>query len=619
MSGILGMWNLDGRPVERALLARLNAQIAHRGPDGEGYWSEGPVGLAHQMFRITPESLEEAQPLSQAGAVIVFDGRLDNREEVLEWVDGTDPRAPDCELVLGTYCKYREAAPERLNGDFAFAIWDPGRQQLLLARDGMGTRPLYYCRAGDTFLFASEIKPILAHPDVRTRPNEETLADWVLRFPGEDNRGTTFFEGIYSVPPAHQAVVSQTGIAVRRYWDFDKTRQIRMSSFEEYTEAFRHYFDQAVRRRLRSAGPVTISVSGGVDSSSLYCRAETLRRASPGSIPQLNAVSHTYPKGSKADEELFLVEIERKYGVEIRRISVPLSGPIAGVEEQIGRVESAFLHPPWSIERAYTQAIKNTGARLVLSGVFGDEFLARNDYAVDYLTQGQWRDLWNYVRRTKGFGRQIGSFVVPRRLIRTIRLLRPAWVSRDWDNGLYTDAFRRRIVDRERAWEAFPGPFASAHAASVYRQARSRYSTFVREASNKLITHHGLEWAGPFLDRDLLGFVMAIPGDVVSVRELKKKLLRSAMQDVLPPAIANRRGKAKIGELLNEVVRRDFEASLLQRLDSYGRMLSTQYIALQQVKRQSVLELASMHGSGVGVAKRYCDLLGLAVWLDVFF
>src|SRR6266849_6700258 len=268
MSGIVGMWNLDGRPVEHAVLTALSAPMAHRGPDGEGRWVQGPVGLACQLFRVTPESATETQPLvGSSGAVLVFDGRLDNREDLLASLktsQGVRPDSPDPALVLGAYEAFGDRFPERLNGDFALGLFDHRRRQLLLARDAMGVRPLYYCRTRETFLFASEIKALLAHPLVSRRPDDDQLAEFLLGGPARDNQGFTFFRGVSSVLPGYFVIATPQEFAARRYWDFDATRRTRLGSFQEYAAGFRYHFEQAVRRRLRSAHAVALGVSGGL-------------------------------------------------------------------------------------------------------------------------------------------------------------------------------------------------------------------------------------------------------------------------------------------------------------------------------------------------------------------
>ena len=180
MSGIGGIWNLDGRPVDDRLLARLSATLAHRGPDGEGRWIDGPVGLICQALKVTPESLHETQPVVRpSGTVVVFDGRLDDRNDLRALVDdhaNATISVTDAELVAAAYDAFGESFLKHLNGDFALALFDGRRRTLILARDAIGLRPLYYHRTGETILFASEIKFILAHPETRTQPNGELLA-----------------------------------------------------------------------------------------------------------------------------------------------------------------------------------------------------------------------------------------------------------------------------------------------------------------------------------------------------------------------------------------------------------------------------------------------------------
>src|SRR5262249_18316560 len=155
---------------------------------------------------------------------LVFDGRLDNREELLSALKDApeiEQNCPDPTLVLAAYIAFGERFAERLNGDFALGLFDPRRQQLWLARDAVGIRTLYYYRSGATFLFASEIKALLAHPGVSTRPNDDVLADYIFQgLPGPDERGETFFEGIFSLPPAFLGVLTPKGFMTRRYWDF---------------------------------------------------------------------------------------------------------------------------------------------------------------------------------------------------------------------------------------------------------------------------------------------------------------------------------------------------------------------------------------------------------------
>lgn len=154
MSGIVGIYHLDGRPVEQQDVQRMTDSIAHRGPDGSAVWIEGPVGLGHRMLYTTPESLHEKLPLTNrtGDLTITADARIDNRNELFSMLNFNGrPREtiPDSEIILVAYEKWGEKCPEKLLGDFAFTIWDKRKQAIFCARDPIGIKPFYYyCKEG---------------------------------------------------------------------------------------------------------------------------------------------------------------------------------------------------------------------------------------------------------------------------------------------------------------------------------------------------------------------------------------------------------------------------------------------------------------------------------------
>jgi len=339
--------------------------------------------------------------MDPSGVVLVFDGRLDNREDLLSVLRTTaalSVESSDPALVLSAYRAFGDNFPAHLDGDFALGLYDPNQSKLLLARDPVGVRPIYYYASRDLFVFASEIKTLLAHPGIVTHPNDDVVADLLFtRLAAEDTRGLTCFQNIFSVLPAHLTIAGPEGIVTKRYWDFDRSRQVRLRSFDEYAEAFRHHFERAVRRRLRCAGPVAISVSGGLDSSAVFCVGETLKRTEPGIRSPLLGVSYTFPDGSPSDEKHFLVEIERAYGVEITRMDNLPTGIIDGCREAIWHAEAPFLDAQWSRTHAYLTAVRGLGAKVLLTGHWGDQFLFDDAYLVDLCRRGQWLQAWQHI------------------------------------------------------------------------------------------------------------------------------------------------------------------------------------------------------------------------------
>lgn len=283
LSGITGVWQIDGRPVARATLARMSAELAHRGPDGEQLVTRGDVGLATQHLWITPESLGEVQPLEGPGGVLlVMDGRLDNREDLVTLL-GQPAAASDARLALAAFQRWGEDFAGHLNGDFAIGVFDPAARCLVLARDAVGVRPMYFFHRPGFFAFASEIKALLTHPAVPTEADDRGLADvLMISTPGLAEQDRTCFAGIRSVPPGHLVVVSERGLSFASHWDFDLSRPAPPASFEDYAAELRRLFARAVRRRTRSVHPVAVLVSGGLDSSSVFCHARDVAAATAG-------------------------------------------------------------------------------------------------------------------------------------------------------------------------------------------------------------------------------------------------------------------------------------------------------------------------------------------------
>ena len=261
-------------------------------------------GSGHRVRSVSPVSCgvsllsreRKANPVvDPLGNVLVFDGRLDNRQDLLATVDtaGITSECPDSTLVLAAWRTWGHAFASRLQGDFALALFDSRRRRLVLARDPVGCRPLYYWTDGRTFLFASEIKAILTHGGVSREPNRDLLADFFLleRLPYDDD-GRTFFQDVQAVRPGYCVGVTSQGISEERFWDFDLRSQVRYARYADYAERLRELLIQAVKRRMRSIHPVAVAVSGGLDSSIVLCIADDLQRSGSAGAPDRAGVVH---------------------------------------------------------------------------------------------------------------------------------------------------------------------------------------------------------------------------------------------------------------------------------------------------------------------------------------
>ena len=633
MSGIAGVFNLDGRPADDALLARMSATLRHRGPDGEGRRVAGSAALAQQRLWVTPEEMGEVQPLvGRTGATLVLDGRLDNRDELLHTLEL--PRVTsDAGCILAAYEQWGERFVERLNGDFALAVFDPRQPRLVLARDAIGIRPLYYSHSDRLFAFASEIKALLAHPEIPARPDDEGLADYLLPASRPvDRQEVTCFSGISAVVPAHLVVVTPERTTARRYWDFDRGRELRLNSFAEYVEAFHEQFAEAVRRRARTAHPLAVSVSGGLDSSSVWCQAETLRRAGQAAAPRVIGVSYIGAEGTAADEERYLREIEQAYGVSFDRFPIePLLGVVEGAEAQVGAVEAPFADYMWGVTRAVHTHAHDAGARVLLSGHWGDQVLFSPEYLADLVARLAVRQLLRHTRtyerffgadETRVIKRRLVLDVarqyVPRALVPLLKALRRSVAAAERPRPWFSDPFRRRALRLANRPVQIGGGFHSVHARAVYLEARSKYHVHCMEWNNKIAALHGLDAAFPLLDRDLIAFLMAAPGEIQNRDGVPRALLREAMEGVLPESLRARTWKADFTAAANRGLGRE--------LDQVGSRLSHGSLAarlgyLDERGLAAALPglVAELEGPDCLGTWDLTDLFALEVWLQVFF
>lgn len=474
MSGIVGAWDLGGRPLGSGLVPAMLDRMAHRGPDGSSVWQESVIGLGCALRKNTPESGGEVQPfVHPSGAVIVFDGRLDDRDELIDGLQGwpaVDALAPDPELVMAAYEAFGESIVEKLSGDFAFAVFDPMKQWLILARDAIGGRPLHFFRTTDTFLFASEISALLEHPLVEARPNLGQLAGYLRdrRSPGDPS--ATFFEGIHSLPPANVAVVTPSRFVTRRYWDFDGARRIRFESSDGYREGFRFQLERAVSRRMRTGGKVYVVGGDTPLEASMRAVALEIRRADVSIVAGQGSADQLLP-AVVASESPGLAGWEACRMPRARDGGSVLWGPPAG---------DLFSDPAFLMD---------------LAGRFaGRDLLA-------YLGAASAGESGAYRRFAADFARTHAPAFLTRSLAQGPV---PAW---------YAEVFLDSATRPAQVERSPRHAFASHGARSLYWRIRSRRAILEMESASKVGALFGQEVSFPFMDRDLLSFLIAIPGE----------------------------------------------------------------------------------------------------------
>ena len=556
MSGIAGILRLDGVPAGRPDVERMLARLAHRGPDGTGLWHAGPCSLGHVMLHTTPESLRERLPLASADGSLVLtaDARIDNRTDLCSVL-----RAPcsvtDAELLLAAYERWGERTPEHLIGDFAFAIWDERRQMLFCARDHFGVKPFYYHHRPDRlFAFASEIKGLLALPEIPVRLNETRVADYLLTL--FEDRAITFYEDILRLPPAHQMTVARDGVQIEQYWALDPERELRLGSDAEYAAAFRELFTDAVRCRLRSAFPVGSLLSGGLDSSSVACTARALR-APEGGGP-LHTFSALFDDVPVCDEHSFIDAVLAGGGFEAHYVRGDRLSPLADLDRVLDQQDEAFYAPNLFLHWGLYDAARGAGVRVLLDGLDGDSTVSHGLGRLAELARaGRWLTLARELRRLsrhfdaspwRFFRFHVARRIAPAPVRRLWRLLRghrgPSWNP----PATIRSAFARRsnVDARVRALRGDGGEAIRSERADHHRVLTQGLVPFALEVADRAAAAFGLEPRYPFFDKRLAEFCLALPADQKLRDGWTRFVLRGAMAGILPEAVRWRGGKSDL-------------------------------------------------------------------------
>src|SRR6267378_8142565 len=312
MSGMAGLCFYDGRPVEQERLLRISQGLAEYGPDECNQWILGSVGMVYRPFFTTTESRQEKQPYtSRRGKLLMWDGRLDNREDLVRELGGhLLCEQADVAIVA---CAYESWGPEtfvRLIGDWALSIWDPAENTVVLARDYAAVRRLYYHATRQSVVWCTHLAPLVIASDGKLEVNEEYVAGYLVR---HADASLTPYKNVQAVPPGSWVKFDNGKIITHAYWSL-QPKSLRYRSDAEYEEHFRHLFRQAVRRRLRSDSPILAELSGGLDSSSIVCMADDILAKGGAEAPGLDTTSRYDSEEPSCDERPYFSKVEEKRG-----------------------------------------------------------------------------------------------------------------------------------------------------------------------------------------------------------------------------------------------------------------------------------------------------------------
>lgn len=551
MCGILGILDKTGKPVEATWVRRATAKMAHRGPDGDGVWCAGNVGLGHRRLAVIDLTDAAAQPMRDAisGTTIVYNGELYNFRELRCQLQAEGHRffsQSDTEVVLRSFLQWGPACLDRFNGHFAFGIWNPLERVLFLARDRFGTRPLYYAQTADAFVFASEIKAILEHPGATPAVDTRALDEYFTFQNIFSDR--TLFDGIRLLPAGSYATVDAFGtFEATQYWDYQFEDSPDDVPAEEAEEELYRLFTQAVQRQLVADVPVGSYLSGGMDSGSITAVARrNLGRLTTFTggfdLSSASGLELGFDERTQAELMSNLLKTEH-YEMVLHAGDMEHVMPELILHLEDPRVGQCY--PNYYVARLASKFVT-----VAMSGVGGDELFA--GYPWRYYRQVTDLGFDDYVRSYYDFWQRL----VPDEEKPSLFNGR---VRHALDGQATVDVFRQ-VLAPVRFDEATPEKMVNA---SLYFELKTFLHGLLL-VEDKVSMAHGLEARAPFLDNDLVDFALRVPAalkfadldrvvEVVNENEIGrrqrhgvrscdgKQILRKAMRRLIPVEVLDRK------------------------------------------------------------------------------
>lgn len=618
MSGIAGVWNLDGRPVAREILEAMTRAAAHRGPDGVGYWLEGPVGFAHQKLATTPEAERETQPLTDESGMLrlAFDGRIDNRDDLARDLRARGVEArdlTDAELVLWSYRVWGSDCAVRFLGDFAFALWDARQREIFCARDILGWKPFHYYLEGNVFAFASQPAQLLAHPDVPCEPDETTVAVHlasVVHYQGD----RSFFRGIHRLLPACWMIVRPGSCRIERYWS-PEPRELRCQSDADYAAHFREVFREAVRCRLRSSGRVGAYLSGGLDSSSVTGMTQSLLREGSASAPGFDVFSLVFPGRPSCDETPYIRAVKEMWGLAGSAID-PETEDFHRYAEHVRTHFELPFYPNGAMLSPLLERARDEGFRVILTGLGGDDWLAEMPFDLaDRLRERRVLAVARELRRKDDlenlwrFGlRPLLVSCLPRWLRRAARRRKtiPSWLGPE----LARRTRFRELCAQSSTWE---GTLGFALSERLFHATRG-WPLHAAEMEERLASSFGIEYRHPFHDRRVIELALALPREQRVRDGLGKFILREAARRLLPREVRERRTKAEFSSVMSAGIEAVARSSESLDVESRG------WVRGEEVRRMygEFVDLRARGGEPRGLWVLW-KLFALELWLRIVF
>jgi len=551
MCGIAGIIQLPSTGFTQEHLASMTKALAHRGPDGEGQFSnpDQTVLLGHRRLAIIDRSDAGRQPMDYLGRyTLIHNGEIYNYKELkteLQQKGYVFRSQSDTEVIVAAYDCWKEECLTHFDGMFAFAIWDEKKRELFAARDRFGEKPFYYYYDQHRFLFASEMKALWA-AGIDKIPNQKMLFNFItIGYTDNPNRPEeTFYEGIQQLPPA--AYLKFSGVyfqySIKNWWELDPEIQDKEITEEEAIEEFSELFSASVRRRMRSDLPAGTSLSGGLDSSSIVAAIHALNHRN-NSQQCFTAVFDGFEK----DESAYAGIVAKQYELQQHLVRFSANDLLNDWDKLCYHQEEPFGSSSIYAQYKVYEKAREKGVTVLLDGQGADELLAGYGSYYKWYWQELFRKRKLYRSKELRYARERG-IDEPFDYRNMIAAYFPAYATVVLERHYLIKAIGHKDLTPEfvqlQSKEAYytPPEYFNLNGVLHFNTCVHGLSELLRFADRNSMAH-GREVRLPFLDHELVEFVFSLPSHFKIRQGWSKWLLRKSMDKKLPDAINWRSGK----------------------------------------------------------------------------
>jgi asparagine synthase (glutamine-hydrolysing) len=545
MSAIYGIISKTGKPIEPEQVSKLRHAMAHRATDGQGVWENGNAALGFCKLVVYPQQQNEQLPVEAGHLVLTADARIDNRDELysllsldkLQW-----QHEADSYLILKAYQKWGEQCVEHLQGEFVFAVWNKESHHLFIAADHMGFRPVFYYNGPDQFIFCSEIKGVVAAKTTPNYFNEEHLINYHFR---QSDAAQTYNKEVFALCGGNTICLKRDQLAIKKYWTLENRGRYNFTRDEDWIACLRDLMYKAVAKHLNPEVPIGVTLSGGLDSSSVACILSELLAKHNKPLYTFSSVLPLGHGGIEIDERNY-IEIVNKHCPNIIQtfVEAPGVGPLDNVADAFEKDESipnGFFY----MDQAIAVAAQQKNIKNLFTGFGGDFWVSWKGHSVVYqlVNEGNYKAALMLIKelaitnKSPAFKFLKSDYLIYTGAWKQLRKLKP---KANVDSQQQT-ALKPELVNKYKPLTGF----------SVIPDQRKVMKIQLEEGRIARLTgmfanrngSYGMGTADIMFDKDIMEFLVEAPIELFNKAGWRRSLIRHAMEGVLPSEIQWRRDK----------------------------------------------------------------------------